>query len=83
MAIPTISMRKIQKNTNDVLYESQKGKGPPSGLRAKGGADTEHNEGEPLGAWLTCRPRRRHQQERMRTSCVLFHMVAELAIAER
>eukprot|EP00971_Amphidinium_carterae_P233893 4641153-Amphidinium_carterae.1 len=43
-------------------------------------ADTEVL-GEPLGAWLTCRPRgRHHNMNRKRTSFILFDMVAELAI---
>eukprot|EP00971_Amphidinium_carterae_P159092 3154243-Amphidinium_carterae.1 len=84
MAIPT--MRKIQQHNNDVLCDSQTENGPPPGLRAGGGAYTERVKGEPLGAWLTCRPRWRHQQSmnNKRTSLsVLFDMVAELAIAER
>eukprot|EP00971_Amphidinium_carterae_P095289 1885023-Amphidinium_carterae.1 len=57
MAIPTISMRKIQKNTNDVLCESQREKGPPPGLRAGGGAHKNKKKNEdPLGSWRTCRP---------------------------
>eukprot|EP00971_Amphidinium_carterae_P146951 2912240-Amphidinium_carterae.1 len=41
------------------------------------------SKGGPLGTWLTCRPRGPHQKASKRTSFVLFHMVAELAIAER
>eukprot|EP00971_Amphidinium_carterae_P151595 3005210-Amphidinium_carterae.1 len=71
----------IQKNRNDVLYEnSREAEGPPSGLRAEGGTHKHNKKGEPLGIWLTCRPRGRHHTERKRTSFMLFDMVAELAI---
>eukprot|EP00971_Amphidinium_carterae_P031904 628627-Amphidinium_carterae.1 len=67
MPLTMLILRKIQKHNNDVLHESQKAEGPPSGLRAEGGADTDNRIGEPLGIWLTCRPRGQHQHERMRT----------------
>eukprot|EP00971_Amphidinium_carterae_P227690 4516384-Amphidinium_carterae.1 len=92
MAIPT--KRQIHdRSTSDVFYRCElDGKGPSPGSRAGEGSrniENREHKGDPLGAWLTCRPQgaTRESNKRTKTSlsvlASIFDMVAELAIAER